>query len=260
MIKKLITGIVVLAIIASALIYFLGSSALNQAVKAGIETFGPKVTQTPVTLDSVHLSVLSGSGSLKGLHVGNPNGFRSGNIFELGRIDIAIDTGSILTDTIVIEKIHIIEPGIRYEKKLATSNLKELQKNIEVFTGRPKDDAPKAEKSGSSKTIVIKELVIDKGTIYVGALGIGQTVPLPRIEMKNIGQAGTETNPAEVINEILAKVLTCIGPAIANAGDLGKEAANVFRTQGLEKAGQAAGKAAEAASQAAEGIKNLFGN
>ena len=258
MIKKLLIGIVVLALIAGALVYFLGSSALNKGVKHGVETFGPKVTQTSVTLDTVNLSVLSGSGTLKGLNVGNPDGFKSENIFELGQIDIEIDKGSILSDTIIINKIHIFEPGISYEKRLAGSNVKELQKNIEAFTG-PKEVTAE-EDSGSSKNLIIKELVIDGGTIYVGVLGVGQTIPLPRIEMSNLGQEGTETNAAEVINEILGKILTNIGHAIASAGDLGKEAANVLKTQGLENAGQAVEQAGEAAGKAAEGIKNLFGN
>ncbi|MEO0511237.1 MAG: hypothetical protein AAF065_15410 [Verrucomicrobiota bacterium] len=253
MIKKILIAIVVLALIAGAFVYFLGSSALNKGIKHGVETFGPKVTQTSVTLDEVNLSVLSGSGTLKGLVVGNPEGFKSENIFELGQIDIEVDTSSVLSDTIVIEKIHIIEPGISYEKMITSSNVKELQKNIEAFTG-PQEDKPETveEESGSSKKLVIKELVIDGGTIYVGVLGVGQTVPLPRIEMTNIGAEGTETNAADVINEILTKVLTSIGPAIAGATDLGKDAANVLKTQGLEKTGQAV-------DAVGEGIKNLFG-
>jgi hypothetical protein len=260
MIKKLIIAFLALALIAGALVYFLGSSALNKGVKTGIETFGPRVTQTTVTLDSANLSVLSGSGNLSGLLVGNPDGYGSRNILELGSIDIEIDKGSILTDTIVINKIHIREPAISYERKLTTSNVKELQRNIEAFTGPRADPAADEQTSGSSKQLVIKELVIEDGTIFVGMLGASQKVPLPRIEMSNLGQSGTQTNVAEVINQILTRVLTSIGPAIANAGELGKEAANVLKTQGLEKAGQGIDKASEAADKAAEGIKNLLGN
>ena len=256
MIKKLLIGFLLLGCIALAAVYFFGSSALNSGIKKGVETYGPKVTQTPVTLESVNLSVLSGSGSLKGLFVGNPEGFKSENIFELGQVDIQLDKGSLLTDTIVINQIHIIEPSISYEKKLTTSNLKELQKNIEAFTGPKEATADEDAAKGSSKNLVIKELIIDDGTIYVGAFGVGQTVPLPRIEMTDIGQAGTETNAADVINEILGKVLTSIGPAIANAGDLGKEAVNVIKTQGLEKVDQAADQAGEAVKG---GLKKLFG-
>ena len=269
MIKKLLLGFFLLAVVAIALVVFLGASALNKGVKSGVETFGPKVTQTPVTLDAVSLSVFSGKGSISGLNVGNPDGFESENIFELGQIDIAIDKGSILTDTIIIDHIHIKAPSISYEKTLTSSNVKELQKNIEKFTGGSSAPAPE-ESTGekSSKNLVIKELIIEDGTIFVGLLGVGQTVQLPTIEMTNIGAEGTETNAAEVINEILGKVLTSIGPAIAGAGGIGQNAANALATQGLEKANKAAEQVTEKVNETAgnvteqvnEGLNKLFGN
>jgi len=111
---------------------------------------------------------------------------------------------------------------------------------------------------------VIRELVIEGGTIFVGALGMGRTVPLPRIEMANIGEDGTKANIAEVLDMVLAQVLTSIGPAIANAGELTKGAVDALKTQGLERVGQASGKAEEAANEAtkavSEGLQNLLGN
>jgi hypothetical protein len=272
MIKKLLIGIFVLALAAAGLVYFFGAQALNSGVKKGVETIGPRVTQTSVTLDSVSLSPFSGSGTLKGLNVGNPEGFKSENIFQLGQIDIQIDTGTVFSDKIIIDKIHIRQPAISYEKKLTTSNVKELQKNIEAFTG-PKDPAapdPEAD-SGAKKQVVIRKLIIEDGTIYVGALGVGQTVQLPMIEMNDIGEGGDNITLAEAIDLILGKVLGNIGPAIANAGELTKQAAETIKTQGLEKvgqatdkAGEAAGKAGEAASdavnKATDSIKNLLGN
>ena len=75
--------------------------------------------------------------------------------------------------------------------------------------------------------------------------------------MKNIGESGTQINAAEVINEILAQVLTNVGPAIANAGDLSKVAKETLKTQGLEKIDQATDKAEEAVK---DGLGKLFGN
>ena len=62
MIKKIFLFLVILAVAAVAGIYFFGSSVLNKSIKAGVETFGPEVTQTSVTLDAVNLSILSGKG------------------------------------------------------------------------------------------------------------------------------------------------------------------------------------------------------
>jgi len=265
MIKKLLIGIFVLALVACALVYFFGAQALNSGVKKGVETVGPKVTQTPVTLESVNLSPFTGSGTLKGLLVGNPEGYKSENIFELGQIDVQIDTGTVFSDKIIIDKIHIRQPAISYEKTLTSSNVKELQKNIEAFTG-PKDPAAPepAPDSAAKKQVVIRKLIIEEGTIYVGALGVGQTVPLPLIEMSDIGEGGDQITLAESIDLVLSKVLTNIGPAIANAGELSKAAAEALKTQSLEKMDQATDKATKAAddavNKASEGIKNLFGN
>lgn len=262
MIKKLFFLLIILVVAGAAAIYFFGSSALNQGIKNGVETFGPKVTQTPVTLEKVNLSILSGSGSLKGLNVGNPEGFNSENIFALGQIDIKIDKGSLLSDTIIINKIHIIKPEISYEKTLSNSNIKQLMKNIEAFTG-PSDDAPKEdepEKEGAGKQVVIQQLIIEDGTIYVGLMGAGATVPLPRIEMNNIGEQGNKKSMAEVLDLVLGEILRSIGPAIAGAGDLlkegGKAALEGVKEQGVEKVGEAAG---EAVNKASESIKGLFG-
>lgn len=255
MFKKRLIGFALLTVIIVAVIYFAGSSVLNKGIKSGVETYGPRVTQTPVTLEDVQLSILSGSGMLKGLHVGNPEGYKSENIFALGQIDLKVNTRSVFSDKIIIDHIIIKRPAISYEKKLTTSNLKKLLENIEQFTGpssEPEAETAEEEKAGTKKQVIIKKLLIEDGTIYVGALGIGQTVPLPRIEMENIGEDGNEMTMPEVIDLVLSQVLQSIGPAIASAGELGGAAVDVLKTQGLDKVGQAT-------DLVGEGIKGLFG-
>lgn len=255
MFKKRLIGFALLAVIIVAVIYFAGSSVLNKGIKSGVETYGPRVTQTPVTLEDVQLSILSGSGMLKGLHVGNPEGYKSENIFALGQIDLKVNTRSVFSDKIIIDHIIIKRPAMSYEKKLTTSNLKKLLENIEQFTGpssEPEAETAEEEKAGTKKQVIIKKLLIEDGTIYVGALGIGQTVPLPRIEMENIGEDGNEMTMPEVIDLVLSQVLQSIGPAIASAGELGGAAVDVLKTQGLDKVGQAT-------DLVGEGIKGLFG-
>jgi hypothetical protein len=255
MFKKRLIGFALLAVIIVAAIYFAGSSVLNKGIKSGVETYGPRVTQTPVTLEDVQLSILSGSGMLKGLHVGNPEGYKSENIFALGQIDLKVNTRSVFSNKIIIDHIIIKRPAMSYEKKLTTSNLKKLLENIEQFTGpssEPEAGTAEEEKAGTKKQVIIKKLLIEDGTIYVGALGIGQTIPLPRIEMENIGEGGNEMTMPEVIDLVLSKVLQSIGPAIASAGELGGAAVDVLKTQGLDKVGQAT-------DLVGEGIKGLFG-
>ena len=261
MIKKILLGLLLLAALAVAVIYFIGSSALNQGIKSGVESFGPKVTQTSVTLTEANLSLLSGSGTLKGLNVGNPKGYKSENIFALGQIDIKVDTGSVFSDKIVIDHIIIKQPEISYEKTLSSSNVKDLMENIEEFTGPSNSSDPELDPdTGAKKQVVIKKLIIEGGTIYVGALGVGQTVQLPRIEMNDIGEDGKQMTMAEVIDLVLGKVLQNIGPALTNAGDLlkdgGQAAIDIATGGAVKKLDEAAG---DAVNKVSEDIKSLFG-
>lgn len=260
MIKKILISLALLFVILVAAVYFFGSGLLNKGIKSGVETFGPKVTQTSVLLDSAHISILTGSGTLKGLYVGNPEGYKTENIFSLGQIDVDLDTGSLLSDTIVIEKIHILKPEISYEKGVRSSNLNDLLANIESFTGgKPAEEAPAAPEEGAKKKVLIKSLIIDDGSLYVSLLGQGAKVPLPRIEMNDIGASddGKGQSPAEVVQAVIAKILQSVAGVVKNAASIKELGGAVEGATGtLQDAG---GAAAEGVNKAAEGIKSLFG-
>lgn len=230
MIKKIFLFLVILVIAATAAIYFLGAKALNKGIKNAVETVGPQITQTAVRLDTVDLSVLSGKGTLKGLYIGNPEGFQSENMFALDQIDIAVDTGSLFGDTIIIEQIYIKKPEISYEKTLMSSNMKQLLKNIEESVGAtesdttepeaPTESAPEATTTGTAPSIIIKQLIIEEGTVFVGMMGEGTTVKLPRIEMNDLG--GPDQNMAAVAELVLAEILKAVSQAEGADGAINK--------------------------------------
>lgn len=263
MIKKLIIGFLLLAVIAAAAVFFLGSSALNKGIKSGVETYGPRVTQTPVTLGAANLSVFSGSGTLNNLLVGNPEGFKSEHIFAMAEIDLKVDTSTVFSDKIVIDHIIIQKPVISYEQSLRGSNVKRLMENIEAFTG-PKDTTAPEPETGPGKQVVIRKLIIEEATVYVGAMGIGQTVKIPRIEMNDIGEDGERMTMAEAIDLVLARVVQSIGPAIKGAGNLlregGQSALDATTREARERLDGAASGAGDAVNKATESIKGLFGN
>src|SRR5579859_7623667 len=94
-------GLVVLVLVVAVVI----GANLGRIVKAGIETVGPKITQTPITVDSVGLSLLSGSASINGLVVGNPTGYQSTNAINMDKASVSIAPGSLLSDKIVIKSV-----------------------------------------------------------------------------------------------------------------------------------------------------------
>ena len=265
MIKKISILVILLLILGGSVIYFFGSALLNKGIKVGIESLGPQITQTAVTLDAVNVSLLSGKGMLQSLTVANPSDFKNEHIFTLGRVDIDIDMSSLLGDSFVINKIHIRQPQISYEKNLTGSNLKALQQSIAAFSGAEaaddrRDVATDGTPSKTSKRVLIKKLIIEEGTIYVGFLGAGAQTPLPRIEMDDIGADDTEQSIDQIIALILTEVIQVIGPALASSGEFLQESGQtVLETLESTLLKGADAGTREVLNKASEQLKNLLG-
>lgn len=259
MLKKLILGLVLVFVAIFAFLYFFGTGYLNRGVKAGVEKYGPEITKTSVRLDSANLSVFSGSGSLKGLYVGNPEGFSEENLFGLGQIDIDLQPRTVLSDRIIIDKIHIREPAIRYEQKMSGSNIQKLLRNIEEFTG-PAEEPPEEPEAGEGpgKQVVIRELIIEEGSIYSSMLGTGATVNLPRIELNDIGEEGNRKTIGQVVQLVIDEILGKVGSALTNSGKLLEDGGKKLLEEGGGRVREGADKIKEEAGKAGDKIRGLL--
>ena len=128
---KIVLIVVPVLIVAVLLVLFF---SLNSIVRVSVETIGPKVTGTAVRLDYVRISPFSGNGSLKGLYVGNPEGYKTDSAFELGEVRVDIDVKSLMSDIVTIREISINGPKITFEGKLSGSNIGKIRENVEEFS------------------------------------------------------------------------------------------------------------------------------
>src|SRR5438445_13352703 len=132
--KLIIRGIVVLLVLLvlaiGVSIYFLGS-----IVKKGVETVGRQITKTEIRLDSATLSLLSGSGKLKGLLVGNPQGFKAASAIKVGAVSVGVAPGSVFSDKVHVKEIRVQAPEITFEGGLKGNNLSKLLDNVQAATG-----------------------------------------------------------------------------------------------------------------------------
>ena len=113
--KKVVLGaILVLLITIGFGVYYLLSN-LDSLVKSAIETYGSEATQTSVRVDNVKIVLQDGSGTIRGLTIGNPKGFATPNAFSLGEIATQIDLKSLSEDVPVIEHITIRAPEVFFE-------------------------------------------------------------------------------------------------------------------------------------------------
>ena len=237
LLKLAVLGLVVLLIGG----YFVVAYALGSIVKSGVNNFGPRLTQTKVELASASLSPLSGSGTLSGLSVGNPKGWSEGRAFYLGKVHVDIVTRSILGDPIVINEILIDEPEFNYETKILSSNIKDLLKNIEDFTGGGGQEP--VTKAGKPRKFIVKKFRFTHGKATVGLGANALAVTLPPISLDDLGVAEGGITADQMAGVLMKQVLGSVVAGSASAlgsGDLSVD------------------KLKEAAKKAGDSIKNMF--
>lgn len=234
---KLLAGLVVVLVVVLAVVVF----NLDKGIKAVVETVGPELTKSSVTLDDVDLSLTTGEGSLSGLVVGNPAGFETPYAFSLGQISLAIDPESVTTDTIVINSINIVAPEITYESLKGVTNLDQLQKNVEQATGSSGGSSAteSSTEESAAKKLIIKDLRITGGKISYSNALLGSkaiNVPLPAIRLTGIGEKTGGASAAEVVKQVLASINKSAAGAVANSGVL-KDAGDQVKQKVEEKLG-----------------------
>ncbi len=194
--KKLLISLVLVVVAGVGAAYY----AFDSILKSGIEAAGSRVLQTEVTVSSVGVSPLSGSGGIRELRIGNPEGFNEPYAMELGGLDVAVEVGSVFSDVIVIESILIDAPVITYETRIRTDNIRTLLANLGGGTeGSEQDDV-----SGNGKRVIIRDFQMLAPRVNVSsALGSAE-VNIPDLKLQNIGRDNAAVTVAEAGRQILA--------------------------------------------------------
>jgi len=250
---KVFAGLVVVLLIALVVVVL----NLDKGIKAVVETVGPELTKSSVKLNNVDISLSSGEGSLQGLVVGNPAGYKTANAFSLGEIAFAIDPESLTTDTIVIKSLRIIAPEITYESVKGMTNLDQLQKNVEQSVGSGSSSGAVSEEASAgdsaAKKLIIKDLKISDGKINYSNALLGDkpiSLALPAIQLTGIGENSGGASSAEIVKQILAAINKNAAGAVTNSGAL--------KDMGNKLKGQATERAKEQVEEKLKGLKGLF--
>ena len=97
LVRSLIILIILIVLAALGVHFF-----LDKIVKREVEAVGPRVTKVDVKLETVNLMLLSGSGKIKGLMVGNPPGYKTAQAIKVDSASLALQPQSILADKVII--------------------------------------------------------------------------------------------------------------------------------------------------------------
>jgi uncharacterized protein involved in outer membrane biogenesis len=231
---RIIFVAIVVAIVIGAI---MAALTLDDIVKQGVETIGPKVTKVSVNLESVHIVLLTGSAQVTGLVVGNPEGYKAPQAISAGLAEVGVNPFSILSDKIVIRTIHVISPEITFEGGLSGNNLSKIMDNVEAFSKSEAKSSTNAAApetaSKSGKKIEVDDFLITGAKVHVRLTDFGgkeMTLPLPDIHLMDLGKDSDGITAADLTRAVLKAITTATVKVVAAAGkdfeNLGHDAAH----------------------------------
>lgn len=257
-----VIGIIILVLLVAAVVMLL---CLDTILKGSIEKIGSTVTKSDISIEKINLSLLKGELLLENFKVGNPEGYKTDEAFSLTKVFVSLKPSSLMSDTIQITEVQIIDPSLTFEAGLGNTNLGTILENVNRFvpSGDPNKPKEKPEGDKPGKKVQIDHVVVNGGKVRLSAKILGGAalpIPLPGVELKDIGkekenEVGMVEASAMILKEMLTGAISAVGSGATAVMEGGKEA--------LESTGKAAaetGKAAlESGKKLGKGLMNVLG-
>jgi hypothetical protein len=277
-------GLGILAVI--VLLLVVAWLSIDYIAKAGIEAGGTYALSVKTTVNSVSLGLLSGQAKVNDLAVANPEGFKTPHLMKTGRIEVAVNTGSILGNTVQVNKFEIDGLDLNMEQKVGGTNISALLDSINKAAGSQK---PQESKESAGRKVKVNQIRITNVVAHIQVLPLGGNattleLKIPEIILKDVttDNAGGVAVP-ELIRRLVPAILAAViekGKGIIPDADLkrlGNDVAATTLALGagagklVQQVGGDAGKALEglgtgvqnltepAAKGAGDALKGLFG-
>lgn len=186
---KILFGLVGLLLLLAIIALFVIANNLGGIIKTGINDFGPDILGVPVSVDAVNVSLLGGTVRVSNLHVANPSGFSSSNIFELDEISLAVDLESLRREVIVIDSVVIDGAAVSAEQVGRNINLQVLANNLDSGSNSSGGGASASDTSEPVK-IAIARFAFTNAEVAVSSDRLGDAdIEMPDIALQDIGTA-----------------------------------------------------------------------
>lgn len=259
---KIVLGLLIAIIAVVAFVVFLGLQNINEIIKVAVETAGPKVTGTEVTLNSVELSLTEGRGELYGLQIDNPQGYSSDYAFLMGEIALEVDPGSLTGGVIVIKEVLIDGAKLIAEQKdLTRINIQDILDNVKKKSAGKGANTTTAQGTEKPDTAVKDEtrLMIEKLSFINSDVTLltekwgERKLAMADINLTNIGDRNTGLTPEQLTQAILDPILAQAKSSVSkNLEQLAKDEAASALEQKLDE------KLDENQKEQLKGLKGLF--
>jgi len=249
---------------------------LNPIVKNTVTKVGTLVTGTGVELQKARIFPLIGKVHLEGMSVLNPKGYVNPNAISFGAFTVQVSPISLLTDKIEIKTIRMEKLTLDLEIHQKGTNLGDIKKNVDAFTEKlasagnaaEEEESVPAEEEEQPKKMVIRQLQIVDSSIHLANpnLNLDLTIPLPDIEMTDVGDGRSISELAQVLYDAIYEAVMSaakssgdvMGSAMESTGKKLQDAAGKFSDSAKSMGIDAADAAREIGKGLKKSLRGLF--
>jgi uncharacterized protein involved in outer membrane biogenesis len=200
-------GILLLVVVGLGVYLVMNSGNL---IKTAVETYGPKYLGVDVRLGSAEISLTEGTGELRGLVIGNPDGFDGPHAFSLGRIKLGLDPLGQSETLIRLRTIEVDAADLAMIARGSRTNLQALMSNLSS------DRAEAETEDGAEPKIIIENFEFTNARTSVDSDLLGETtVEIPDIHLKGIGEKSQGVTIREALKQLLSPIVKASTEALA---------------------------------------------
>jgi hypothetical protein len=256
---KIVVAVLVLIVIALVV----GWMAIDSIAKTAIERGGTYALGVPTQVNSVSLGLLRGEITIRGLTVGNPEGFKTPHLIKTGTVELAVRPGSLLSDTIQVNRFEIDGLDLNFEQKLGSSNISVIVGNTKKAGGGKAGEAqPSGGKKVKADRVVVRNVVAHVQVLPVGGQASTLDVKVPEIVLTDVGSDGAGgATVSELVRKLVPAILVAVVEkckGVVPDADLNRLSSDLGKT--LEGLGTSARQAGENLQKGAgDAIKKIFG-
>ena len=257
LVRRLVTLVVLLIVVAVAALFFVDSIA-----EKGLEQGAGYALGVDVGAGSVDVGLLSGGVSIGALEVANPPGFDASRFIKVKSAAIDLPYATIFDDRVLVPRLLVedIELFIRRDKD-GRANYEAIAERLKRFQG---------EKKEGGKRFIIKDVLLKRITVNAAVLAGGIAPPpitftIDEIHLENFG---AEDSKGAGIGEVSAGLVEALlrgvqsGGAGILPGDLLKDLkGNLNGLEALEKQGAKllGGAIPQPSKELLDGVRGILG-
>lgn len=202
---KILASILVALLVVIAIALAVGVRNLDRLVEAAIESVGPTVTGTDVSVEQVDIDLTEGRGRITGFRVANPEGFSSEALLSVDEVELVLDTGSITDDVVVIESIRVDGAHLRAEHRGTGFNFEPLLERVRAAS---EGDSSRSTTASPDVRFMVERLEFAGAGMSLHSDQFGQRqYRLEPIELSDLGDRQTGLGPNQFARALLEPLL-----------------------------------------------------